>query len=103
MPQIESRSAQAQRLKGLNLYFAAQSACASRVRLLLHEKGLAWTGHYIDLLKKENIDPAYFAINPRGLVPTLVHDGKVWIESGDIMLHLERAFPDPSFAPADPG
>jgi glutathione S-transferase len=103
MPQIETQSEEALSHKGLHLYFAARSNCASRVRLLLLEKGLAWTGHHIDLLKKENVDPAYFAINPRGLVPTLVHDGKVFIESGDIMLYLEQAFPEPRFTPADPG
>jgi glutathione S-transferase len=32
-------------------------------------------------------------INPRGLVPCLVHDGEVHIESNDIILYLERAFP----------
>ena len=102
MPLIETHSAEALGLKGLHLYFAAQSACASRVRLLLAEKGLAWTGHHIDLLKKENIDSAYFAINPRGLVPTLVDDGQVVIESGDIMLYLEQKFPEPGFTPEAP-
>jgi glutathione S-transferase len=102
MPEIATQSAEALGHRGLHLYFASQSNCASRVRLLLAEKGLAWTGHHIELLKKQNIDPAYFAINPRGLVPTLVHDGKVFIESGDIMLYLEQAFPEPSFTPADP-
>lgn len=102
MPLIETQSAEALGLKGLHLYFAAQSNCASRVRLLLAEKGLPWTGHHIDLLKRENVDPAYFAINPRGLVPTLVDDGQVVIESGDIMLYLEAKFPEPSFTPEDP-
>jgi len=102
MPLIETHSAEALAHKGLHLYFASQSACASRVRLLLVEKGLPWTGHHIDLQKKENIDPAYFAINPRGLVPTLVDNGRVVIESGDIMLYLERKFPEPGFAPEDP-
>lgn len=102
MPLIATSSAEALGLEGLHLYFAAQSACASRVRLLLAEKGLPWTGHHIDLLKKENIDPAYFAINPRGLVPTLVDDGQVVIESGDIMLYLEQKFPEPGFTPRDP-
>ena len=101
MPLIETQSAEALSLDGLHLYFAAQSNCASRVRLLLAEKGLKWTGHHIDLLKKENIDPAYFAINPRGLVPALVDNGQVVIESGDIMLYLEQKFPEPSFTPKD--
>lgn len=102
MGMIETRSAEALGLKGLHLYFAAQSNCSSRVRLQLAEKGLSWTGHHFDLLKRETIDPAYFAINPRGLVPTLVHDGKVIIESGDIMLYLEEQFPEPGFVPDEP-
>lgn len=97
MPAIATESREALGHRGLHLYFASQSACASRVRLLLAEKGLAWTGHHLDLLKKENVDPAYFAINPRGLVPTLVDDGQVIIESADIMFYLEDKFPEPGF------
>lgn len=103
MPAIATESPEALGHQGLHLYFASQSACASRVRLLLAEKGVAWTGHHIDLLKKENVDPAYFAINPRGLVPTLVDDGQVIIESADIMFYLEKAFPEPRFTPEDSG
>lgn len=103
MPMIDTASEEARGLTGLHLYFAAQSACSSRVRLLLAEKGLGWTGHHINLLKKENIDPAFFAINPRGLVPVLVHDGQVITESDDIMLYLEACFPDPAFTPPDRG
>ncbi len=99
---IETKSEEAKGLKGLHLYHAGQSNCAARVRLVLFEKGLPWTSHHIDLLKKENIDPGYFAINPKGVVPTLVHDGKVVIESGDIMLYLEDQFPEPGLSPADP-
>ena len=32
-------------------------------------------------------------INPRGLVPTLVDNGEVHIESNDIMMHLDEKFP----------
>lgn len=102
MPKIDTASEEARGLCGLHLYFAAQSACSSRVRLLLAEKGLSWTGHHINLLKRENIDRAFFAINPRGLVPALVHDGQVIIESDDIMLYLEACFPEPRFTPLDP-
>ena len=84
-------------LKGLHLYHANRSNCSARVRLLLEEKGLRWTGHHIDLGQKENISEAYFGINPKGLVPALVHDGKVVIESNDILLYLENTFPMPGF------
>ena len=86
-------------LKGLHLYHTARSNCAARVRLLLEEKELAWTSHHIDLGKKENISEEYFGINPKGVVPTLVHDGKVVVESNDILVYLEETFPEPGFRP----
>ena len=38
-------------------------------------------------------------INPRGLVPVLVHDGAVHVESNDIILHLEDRLAGPSLIP----
>ena len=89
-------------LKGLHLYHANRSNCSARVRLLLEEKGLEWTSHHIDLGKKENISEDYFGINPKGLVPSLVHDGKVIVESNDILVYLEETFPEPGFRSAPP-
>ena len=86
-------------LKGLHLYHTARSNCAARVRLLLEEKELAWISYHIDLGKKENISEKYFGINPKGVVPTLVHDGKVVVESNDILVYLEETFPEPGFRP----
>lgn len=84
-------------LQGLHLYHSARSNCSARVRLLLEEKQVTWTSHHLDLLKKENISEAYFSINPKGLVPALVHEGASIIESNDILVYLEDAYPDPSF------
>ena len=90
-------------LEGLHLYHANRSNCSACVRMLLEEKRLDWTGHHIDLGRKENISEDYFGINPKGLVPSLVHDGTVVVESNDIMVYLEEAFPEPGFrsVPAD--
>lgn len=83
-------------LKGLHLYHGAISNCSMRVRMTLFEKDLDWTSHHLDLLKKENISDEYFGINPNGLVPTLVHDGIVHIESNEIIDYLDDTFPEPS-------
>jgi glutathione S-transferase len=88
-------------LEGLHLYHAGQSNCSMRVRMVLEEKGLDWTSHHIDLRKAENVTPEYFGIHPKGLVPTLVHDGVVIIESTDIINYLEKRFPEPPLQPAD--
>ena len=83
-------------LKGLHLYHGAISNCSMRVRMTLVEKRLDWESHHLDLLKKENISDDYFGINPKGLVPTLVHDGVVHIESNEIIDYLDETFPEPT-------
>ena len=88
-------------LKGLHLYHSGVSNCSMRVRMTLEEKRLEWTSHHLNILVKEHITPEYFGINPNGLVPTLVHDGTVIIESDDIIDHLDDAFPSPPLKPDD--
>ncbi|MCY3879844.1 MAG: glutathione S-transferase family protein [Rhodobacteraceae bacterium] len=88
-------------LQGLHLYHGAISNCSMRVRMTLVEKGLEWTSHHIDLKKKENITDEYFGINPNGLVPTLIDDGVVHIESNDIIDYLDATYPEPSLRVTD--
>lgn len=92
---IEPTNLAAKKLEGLHLYHGDISNCSMRVRMTLEEKGLEWVSHHIDLKKKENVTDEYFAINPNGLVPTLVHDGVVHIESNEIIDYLDLTFPDP--------
>ena len=46
------------------------------------------------------MQPWFLGINPRGLVPVLVDDGAVHIESNDIIQYLEKKFPTPKLIPA---
>ena len=78
----------------LELYHHGSSACAAKVRLALAEKQLDWTGHYLDILKGDQFDPAYLKINPKAVVPTLVHDGAIVPESTVICEYIEDAFPE---------
>jgi GST-like protein len=96
---VPTRSEIARQLKGLHLYHADMSNCSMRVRMTLEEKGLPWTSHHLSLQKKENVTPEYFAIHPNGLVPTLVHDGVVHIESNEIIEYLDERFPTPPLKP----
>jgi glutathione S-transferase len=79
--------------KGLHLFHAHTSTCSQKVRICLNLKELDWTSHELSLRDKENLTPYYLGVNPRGLVPTLVHDGAVHIESNDIILYLDETFP----------
>jgi glutathione S-transferase len=86
----------------LHLYHHGSSVCAAKVRLVLAEKGLEWKGTYIDILKGDQFDPEYVKLNPKAVVPTLVHDDKVLTESTLICEYLDDAFPGPSLKPVDP-
>ena len=54
------------------------------------------------MVPAESQGPEYLKINPRGVVPTLVHDGKVVRESNVILEYLEDAFPAHPLRPEDP-
>jgi glutathione S-transferase len=88
-------------MQGLHLFHFMLSNCSQRVRLGLEEKGLGWTSHHVNLRDNEHVTFDYQRINPNGVVPTLVHDGQVVIESNDILLYLEEHFPDPPLCPGD--
>lgn len=76
------------------------SVCAQKVRLALYEKGLAWEGREIDLMKQEHLTPDFLRINSKGLVPVLLHDGTPICESTVILEYLEDVFPDTPLRPA---
>lgn len=86
----------------LELYDFNNSVCAQKVRMTLAEKGLDWTEREVDLFRLEQYDPKYLAFNPKGVVPTLVHDGTPVIESTLICEYLDDVFPDPPLRPSDP-
>jgi glutathione S-transferase len=85
----------------LELYHNINSVCAQKVRIALKEKGQEAKNH-IMTLRGDQFDPAYLALNPNGVVPTLVHDGKPIIESSLILYYLDDAFPEPPLMPKHP-
>jgi glutathione S-transferase len=85
----------------LELWHNANSTCSQKVRLALAEKGLAWTGHVVDLRRFEQLSPGFLALNPAGMVPVLRHAGRVLTESREINEYLDDAFPQPALRPAD--
>ncbi|XP_070549316.1 reticulon-4-interacting protein 1 homolog, mitochondrial-like isoform X1 [Ptychodera flava] len=86
-------------VKGLHLFHFSGSNCSQKVRIYLEEKGLDWVSHHVDLKKGENCTDDFVQINPKGLVPVLIHDGVTVTESNDIMEYLEEKFPDPPLQP----
>lgn len=86
----------------LYLYHHNSSVCAAKVRIALAEKQLAWDGELLDLNAGDQFKPAYLRLNPKAMVPTLVHDSKVVTESNVIIEYLDDAFPERPLRPRDP-
>jgi glutathione S-transferase len=85
----------------LELYHFPFSTCSQKVRLVLAEKGLDFVSHEVDILSGAQHDPEYVKLNPNRVVPTLVHDGRVLLESTLINQYLDEAFPEPPLLPPD--
>jgi glutathione S-transferase len=85
----------------LELYHNDMSTCAQKVRFALAEKGENWQSHHLDLRARDQQRPEYLRLNTNAVVPTLVHDGTVIIESTVINEYIDEAFPGPALRPAD--
>ncbi len=89
------------------LYDMVKAPNPRRVRMFLAEKSLDLLALLprveIDVASAANLDPAYLAINPRGVVPTLVlDDGTAIDESTAICRYLEELYPEPNLMGATP-
>jgi len=85
----------------LTLYNFPQSTCSQKVRLVLWEKGLGFEDRIVDHKRREHLGEAYLALNPNGVVPTLVHDDAVIIDSSVIVEYLDEVFPETPMSMAD--
>jgi glutathione S-transferase len=84
----------------LALYAFPGSLCSQKVRLALAEKGVAYQSRVLDIeLRLHNYEPWYLRLNPRGVVPTLLHGDRVVTDSAAILRYVDRAFDGPSLTP----
>ena len=111
------------KLEGVHLFHFDGAPCAQRVRFALHEKGLArgrevrfdaddaascrgedgaWVSRQVSLIKKDHMTDAYAQIQPNLVVPALVHDGVLHVESMDIVAYLDEAFGGTRLIPVEP-
>jgi len=84
----------------LTLYHGRTSVCSLKVRLALAEKGVPFDSRLLTL-RGDQFDPDYMELNPNAVVPTLVHDGRVIVESTVISHYVDEAFPGPPLMPVD--
>ena len=88
----------------MRLYTYFRSSAAYRVRIALALKELAYEAVPVHLLRGggEQLQAAYRAVNPAGLVPALEDNGAVLTQSLAILEYLDEAHPHPPLLPADP-
>ena len=87
--------------KGIHLFHFSGSACSQKLRIFFNIKNINWNSHVINLIKQEQFTKWFLGINPRGLVPTLVHNGDVHIESNEIMAYLDDVYKNNKLFPID--
>lgn len=85
----------------MKLYTYFRSSAAFRVRVALNLKGLTYDPVFIHLAKGEHRKPEYAALDPQGLLPTLVDGEHALSQSLAIIEYLEEKYPTPPLLPRD--
>lgn len=94
----------------MKLYTYFRSSASYRVRIALNLKGIAAEMIPVNLLKSEQREAQYTALNPQGLVPALVIEGQgtggegqeILTQSLAIIEYLEEIHPAPPLLPKTP-
>jgi len=84
----------------IKLYGYFRSSAAYRVRIALNLKSLSYEYLPVHLVKGEQKDERYRALNPQALVPTLVDNGQQFTQSMAIIEYLDEKVPNPPLLPA---
>ena len=85
----------------MRLYGYFRSSAAFRARIALNLKGLVYEQEFIHLRKNDQRSPGYLKLNPQGLVPALVDEGRIFTQSLAIIEYLDETHPAPPLLPAD--
>ncbi len=86
----------------MKLFTYWRSQAAYRVRIALALKGLAMEKVTLDLLAGDQFAADYQALNPEGVVPTLIDgEGQPLVQSLAILEYLDEKYPDPPLLPTD--
>lgn len=84
----------------LTLYHSGSSVCSQKARLALAEKGIAYDSRNLDMTKGEHQTPDYLALNPNGVVPTLVTEQGEVIRESSVIVEYVDTLTTPRLMPA---
>ncbi|MEM6625519.1 MAG: glutathione S-transferase family protein [Pseudomonadota bacterium] len=83
----------------VELFHNPISTCSQKVRLCLAEKKIDYQSRVINFANQEHLSDEYLHLNPNGVVPTLIHNGRAIVDSSVICEYLDEVFPDPRLSP----
>ena len=101
MPIIEPGRPDLKELQGIHLWHGGMSNCSQRCRITLNELGLDFESHLLNLQAGEHATEEFQQINPNGVVPALIHDGTLIVNSVDIIDYLDNTLGNGDLRPAN--
>jgi maleylacetoacetate isomerase len=84
----------------MRLYTYFRSSAAYRVRIALNLKGVDYEAVPVNLLKGEQREGPYKAVNPQGRIPALDIGDTILVQSPAILEYLDEVYPEPPLLPA---
>ncbi|MGO2277329.1 MULTISPECIES: maleylacetoacetate isomerase [unclassified Psychrobacter] len=85
----------------MTLYGYFRSSTSYRTRIAMNLKGLDYDDITVNLAQDEQLESAFKAINPQGLVPVLQADDLLLYQSPAILEWLEEVYPEHPLLPED--
>ena len=85
----------------LELYHSWPCGHSAIALIGLHEKGLRFESHYVELRSLEQYSPQFLAVNPHGHVPVLRHEAAAIAGTTAVLEYVEETFPTPALMPVD--
>lgn len=85
----------------LTLYYAKGTA-ALPVHIALEEAGADYDLNLLDFSKKEQTQPTYLGVNPKGRVPALATDDGILTEAAAILFYIGQTFDAANLLPSAP-
>ena len=86
----------------IRLYTTKSSGNGYKVRLLAAMVGAPIEQVFIDFEKKEHKSPGFLKLNPRGQVPVIEVEGRVFWDSTACLVYVARKYGGESWLPTDP-
>lgn len=90
------------RKRTMKLYMTEMSGNSFKVRVLCAMLGVSYENVRIDWENREHKSPAFLALNPRGQVPVMEIEGKIFWDSTAHLVYVARKFGGEAWLPSDP-